>query len=68
MATVVLTFLKRERDRTVNVILQMFQIVYLVQCDRFVPFTFPERSPFQTVTMTVPDRYPDTVRNCHGNG
>jgi hypothetical protein len=48
--TVILSFLKRERDRTVNVILQTFQfIVYLVQYDRCLPFTVPDRSPFLTI-------------------
>ena len=32
------------RDRTVNVILQSFQTVYLVQYDRWIPFTVPDRS------------------------
>jgi hypothetical protein len=54
--TVILSFLKRERERTVNVILQTFRIVYLAQYDRFIPFTVPDRSPFLIVTMTVPDR------------
>jgi hypothetical protein len=53
---VILSILKRERERTVNVILQSFLTVYLVQFDRFIPFTIPDRSPFLTVTMTVPDR------------
>jgi hypothetical protein len=57
-----------------NVILQSFLIVYLVQYERFIPFTVPDRSPFLTVTMTVPDRFWEfqkrsgTVRNGHGNG
>jgi hypothetical protein len=51
--TVILSFLKRERERTVNVILQSFLTVYLVHYDRFVPFTVPDRPPFLTVT----DRY-----------
>jgi hypothetical protein len=54
--TVILSFLKRERERTVSVILQSYLNVYLVQYDRFIPFTLPDRSPFLTVTMTVPDR------------
>jgi hypothetical protein len=59
ISTVILSFLKRERERdhTVNVILQTFQTVCLVQYDRFIPFTVPDRPPFLTVTMTVPDRF-----------
>jgi len=53
---VFLSFLKRERERTVNVILQTFQTVCLVKYDRSWPFNVPDRSPFLTVTMTVPDR------------
>ncbi len=49
MSTVFLSFLKRERERTVNVILQSFQTVYLVQYDRCIPFNVPDRSPFLTV-------------------
>jgi hypothetical protein len=45
--TVILSFLKRELERTLNVILRSFLTVYLVQYDRFIPF------------MTVPDRYHD---------
>ena len=51
--TVILSFLKRERERTVTVILQSF---YLVQYDRCIPFTVPDRSQFLTVTMTNPNR------------
>jgi hypothetical protein len=61
-STVILSFLKRERERTVNVILQSLQTVYLVQYDRFIPFTLPDRSPFLAVhrswPFTVPDRSP----------
>ena len=57
LSTVILSFLKRERERTVNVILQSFLTVYLVQYDRFIPFTVPDRPPFLTVTTTVPDRF-----------
>jgi hypothetical protein len=42
-STVILSFLKRERERTVNVILQSFMTVYRVQYDRFIRFTVPER-------------------------
>jgi hypothetical protein len=72
--TVILSFLKRERERTVNVILQSFQTVYLVQYDRYIPFTVPCRPSFLTVTMTVPDRFLPfltvykTFRNAHDNG
>jgi hypothetical protein len=68
---VILSFLKRER--TVNVILQSFLTVYLVQYDRFIPFTVPDRPPFLIVTMTVPDRFlnaqkrKEKVRNRNGN-
>ena len=41
--TVNLSFLKRERGRTVNVILQSFQTVYLEQYDRCIPFTVTDR-------------------------
>jgi hypothetical protein len=46
--TVILSFLKCER--TVNVILQSFLTVYLLQYDRFMPFTVPDRSLFLTVS------------------
>ena len=59
--TVILLFSKRERESTVNVILQSFQTVYLVQYDRFIPFTVPGRSLSLAVhrpwPFTVPDRY-----------
>jgi hypothetical protein len=29
--------------------------------DRFIPFTVPDRSPFLTVTMTVPENNPKIV-------
>ena len=53
--TVILSFLKREREFTVNAILQSFLTVYLVQYDRFIPFTVPDRYfdrswPFQSVS------------------
>ena len=57
--TVIHSFLKRERERTVNVILQSFLTVYLVQYDRFIPFTVPDRPPFLTVTDHYHDRYHD---------
>ena len=45
--TVILSFLERERDRTVNVILQSFQSVILYR------MIVAYRSP----SLTVPDRY-----------
>ena len=39
--TVILSFLKCER--IVNVILQSFLTVYLVQYEHFIPFTVPDR-------------------------
>jgi hypothetical protein len=50
LSTVILSFLKPERDRTVTVILQTFQIVYFVQYDRFM--TVHRSRPFPT----IPDR------------
>jgi hypothetical protein len=58
--TVILSFLKRERERTVNVILQSFLTVYFVQYDRFRTNS-RKRSSLRERTVNVFDNVNERV-------
>jgi hypothetical protein len=52
----ILSFLERERDRTVTLFNNSFHSVTPFQLDRFIPFTVSDRSPFLTVP-DLPERF-----------